>query len=140
MTALVDEARLLPQADARAEDLWQRALALYRGPLLSGLDSAWVTVHRTMLQEYHIEALLGAGRCAQSRQSYQEAIDYINTALIVDPFREEAYRTLFKCYATLGEYRQVAFQFHEMQALFENELGITPSPETMSLMQQLLYS
>lgn len=137
---LVQDARLLSHADAGAEDLRRKAVALYQGELLPSLDAHWVTIHRTALQELYIEALMGLGYSVQARYAYREAIETFQRILLVDPFRESAYRALITCYAALGEHRSVLWQYEEMQTLFKTELGILPSPETLSLMNNLLRS
>jgi len=138
MMQLVREARLLPEIDARTEDLWLRALSLYQGELLSQFDTEWIAPHRTRVQEGYLEALIGAARCAYVRRAYKEAVEIIDQALIVDPFREAAYRVLLQCYGQLGEYRQMYTRYQDMESLFKTELGISPSPETTALYKRLL--
>lgn len=137
---LVQEARLLPHADVRAEDLWRRALDLYEGELLPTFDASWINAHRSALQQAYLDALLGAAQSTQARHGYREAITLAKRALDVDPYCEEAYRILLTSHARLGEYRQIVLQFRQMETLFKVELGIQPSEETVALVQGLIFS
>lgn len=133
----VRQARMLQPIDARADDLYQRAVTLYRGDFLTSIDSAWVDEYRRHLYETYVEALLGSGHCARARGDFRTAISTYRYALQQEPYRESIHRALFLCYADLGEPYQVLTHFREMQSLFQAELGINPSPETIQLVQTL---
>ena len=133
----VREAQILSYTDVRAEDLYRKALEYYRGDFLSAMDAEWILSHREALHELHIDALIGAGHCARARQDFDNAITLFKRALKVDPYREEAYRALFTCYAGMGELNRLLKQYDAMASIFETELGILPSPETHAYVQQL---
>lgn len=133
----VREAQMLSYADVRAEDLYRKAVEYYRGDFLPTLDAEWIISHREALHELHIDALIGAGHCARARQDFDNAIALFKRALKVDPYREEAYRALFTCYAGMGELNRLLKQYDAMSSIFEAELGILPSPETHAYVQQL---
>jgi LuxR family transcriptional regulator, maltose regulon positive regulatory protein len=133
----VREAQMLSYADVRAEDLYRKAVEYYRGDFLPTLDAEWILSHREALHELHIDALIGAGHCARARQDFDNAIALFKRALKVDPYREEAYRALFTCYAGMGELNRLLKQYDAMSSIFETELGILPSPETHAYVQQL---
>lgn len=133
----VRQAQMLSYADVRADDLYRKAVDYYRGDFLPGLDAEWIIPHREALYEMNINALIGAGHCARARQDFDHAIALFKRALKVDPYREEAYRALFTCYAGMGELNHVLKQYNVMSSIFEAELGIPPSPETHAHVQQL---
>ncbi|MBZ0294467.1 MAG: tetratricopeptide repeat protein, partial [Anaerolineae bacterium] len=138
MEDYVRQARLLQPIDARAEDLYQRALKLYRGELLASLDASWVDTYRYRLFEIYIEALLGAGQCARARKDYKAALSIYRRGLENDPYREGIHRALFLCYADLGETYQLLTHFHKMKETFKADLGISPSAETLTLVETLI--
>ncbi|GIK27263.1 MAG: hypothetical protein DWB44_16230 [Chloroflexi bacterium] len=133
----VQEAKMLPYLDARTDDLYRKAIALYRGEFLPGLDTEWTMAHREALYEMHISALIGSGHCARARGEFNDAIIQFKQALKIDPYREEAYRATFTCYAGMGELNSVLKQYNVMSAMFQTELGIKPSLETVRHVQQL---
>lgn len=133
----VREAQVLSYSDVRADDLYVKALTFYRGDFLPGLDAEWIIPHREALYEMNIDALIGAGNCARARRDFDTAISLFKRALKIDPYREEAYRSLFTCYAGMGELNYVLKQYNVMSSIFETELGILPSPETLAYVQQL---
>ena len=134
----VEQARHLPPRDARTEDLWRRAVNLYRGDLLPSLYEDWIYLQRETFRDTYIEALVGLGSCALARGAYSEAADTYKSALGVDPYREEIYRAIFACYAEAGEHNKIRQQYEEMRSLFEDELGIEPSEQTDKLVTSLL--
>lgn len=136
----VQEAKLLPAADARAEDFWRRAISLYEGELLPTFDAQWLTSHRSALQQAYLDALLGTAQSAHARGGYREAITITKQVLVIDPFSEEAYRILLASHAQLGEYKQMLYQYRQMESFFASELGIQPSRETITLVRNLIFS
>lgn len=135
---LVQQARLLPVRDARTEDLWHRAVALYHGDFLPSLDRDWIVLYRENMQEMYIESLLGLGQCISARGNQREAIAVLRRALTIDPYREDIHRAIMICYATLGERMQVFNQLQYLELLLEEELAIRPSSETIELARTLL--
>ena len=56
---LAAQARILPFADARTEDLWQRCVGLYNGDFLPSLDFEWAVNYREQLHEIYVEPRSG---------------------------------------------------------------------------------
>lgn len=133
----VKQAQMLPYSDVHADDLYRKAIAYYQGDFLPSLDAEWLIPRRETLYEMYISALIGAGQCARARGDYEEAIGLFKRALKIDPFREEAHRTLLSCYASMGEVSRVFKHFDLMKSSFMDELGVLPSPETHAYVQQL---
>ncbi len=135
---MVKRARILPHNDARAEDLWSKAAALYQGDFLPSVDSLWAIVKRQDYQDMFIEALIALGRCAAARADFRAAADRFEAVLIADPFSEEAYRGIMQAYAALGEKARVREAYERLSLRLEKEWGIEPSQTTISLAQDLL--
>jgi LuxR family transcriptional regulator, maltose regulon positive regulatory protein len=138
METLVQQARLLPPRDARTEDLWRRAVTLYKGEFLPSWSAEWTILHREHAQEIYVEALIGLGQCTDARGEYREALQVLRRALDVDPFREDVHRAIMTTYANRGEKQQVLNHLKKLQKLLDEELGIDPSRETMELAAALL--
>jgi LuxR family maltose regulon positive regulatory protein len=135
---LAGQARLMPPRDARTEELWRKAVALYHGDFLPSMDADWVAYRRESLLETYLEALNGLGNCARVRHDSREALRAYQRVLEIDPYREDTHRAIMMCYAELGEKQQILAQFRRLQTLLRDELGLGPSVETSSLANSLL--
>ncbi len=132
-------AQVLSSRDARTEDLWQRAINLYKGDFLESVVYDWAASRRASSQDAFIAALIGAANCARQRDGFQDALNYLRRALKVDPYREDVYRTIMHCYADLGERKQILATLDQLQHLLRRELAIEPSHETLQLAEALLH-
>jgi DNA-binding SARP family transcriptional activator len=97
-----------------------------------------VFTRREALRELYVEALVGLGRCVQSRRDFGEALRVFREALEVDPFREDIHRAIMTCYADKGEKKRIRDHLKELETLLWEELGVEPSEETLTLAQSLL--
>ena len=131
--ALVARARLLPSHDWQAEDLWRRALALYRGDFLPEVERTWCVSRREALREMHVEALIGMGRCHELRQEFEAAVDWYRRALEADELREDVHRSIMRCYTEAGRRSQALTQYQRCREILRHELGLEPSVETRQL-------
>lgn len=138
MQKLIQQAQLLSVRDGRTEDLWRKAVSLYQGAFLSTIDSEWAAYYRERLQETHIEALIGAANCVRARGKVPESLAFLKQALQIDPYREDVYRAIMQCYADMGERKQVLAHYQDLQRVLRQELALTPSRETVTLVERLL--
>ncbi len=138
LESLTLQARLLSPHDARTEDLWRRAVKLYRGEFLMALDTDWVLPRREAMQQAFIEALVGLGECKRVRKDIRGAIEAFKRAVDVDPYREDIHRSIMNCYAELGEKKHILAHLRELRELLFNDLAIEPAPETIALAETLL--
>ncbi len=138
LESLAMQARLLSPRDARTEDLWRRASALYRGELLLSVHAEWLAARREELHELYLESLVGLGECARARRDLREAVNTFRRALTLEPFREDIHRAIMTCYAERGEREKVVAHLHELKRLLHQELAVEPSPETLQLVATLL--
>ncbi|MFL7794558.1 MAG: tetratricopeptide repeat protein [Anaerolineae bacterium] len=135
--ALVTRARLLPPSDWQTEDLWQRALALYRGDFLPEVERIWCVSKREALREMYIEALIGMGKCHEARREFEGAVDWYKRALDVDELQEEVHRCIMRCYTEIGQRFRALAQYRRCENILENELGLRPSQETRQLYERI---
>ena len=138
LQTLTRQARLLPPRDARTEDLWRRAVDLYRGDFLPSLDPNWVVPLRESLREAYLEALIGLGECARARHDLGSAVHAYKRALEEEPFREDIHRSIMICYGQMGERKLILGHLQSLEDLLQEELGVEPSDETLALARRLL--
>jgi ATP/maltotriose-dependent transcriptional regulator MalT len=134
---LVGRARLLPPQDWQAEDLWRRAVALYRGDFLTEVERVWCVPKREQLREMYVEALIGVGRCHEARREFQRAIDWYRLALGVNELREDVHRRIMHCYTKAGRRSEALAQYHRCREILRQELDIEPSAETRGLYERI---
>ena len=135
--ALVERARLLPPHDWQTEELWRRAVALYRGDPLPEVERVWCVPKREALREMYLEALVGVGRCHEARREFKEAVAWYRRALEVDELREDVHRRIMHCYAGAGRRSEALAQYHRCREILRRELGIEPSVETRGLYERI---
>jgi LuxR family maltose regulon positive regulatory protein len=135
--ALVARARLLPPHDWQAQDLWQRAQALYAGDFLTDVERMWCVPRREALREMYIEALVGVGRCHEARREFEGAVDWYGRALAVDDLREDVHRRIMRCYEAAGQRTKAVARYRRCEEILRDELGLEPSSETRQLYEHI---
>ena len=134
----VTQARLHSPRDPRTEELWRKAVDLYKGDFLADMDREWIIARRQALYEAYIEGLIGLGECARQRRDFRSALDAFKNALDQEPYREDINRKIMVCYADLGEKHQVMTQFNAFSERLRQDLAVEPSAETVALAHRLL--
>ncbi|MDY7077808.1 MAG: BTAD domain-containing putative transcriptional regulator [Chloroflexota bacterium] len=135
--ALTERARLLPPQDWQAENLWRRAVALYRGDFLPEVERVWCVPKREALRETYVEALVGIGRCHEVRRDFEEAIGWYRRALETDELREDIHRRIMHCYAEGDRRPEALAHYHHYREILRQELNVEPSVETKTLYEQI---
>lgn len=138
LETLVAQARLLPLRDARTEDLWHRAVNLYRGEFLTSLYADWVEPRREAFREAYLEALVGFGECACARSDFKQALESFRQANSLEPYREDIHRRIMTCYAGRGEKKKIQSHLQDLQRLLRKDLSTEPSAETLAHARSLL--
>jgi two-component SAPR family response regulator len=100
--ALVERAQLLPSHDRQAENLWRRAVALYQGDFLIGVERDWCSPKREAFRRMYFEALVGVGRCHEVRKEFEDAVEWYRRALEVNPLRDDIQQRIVDCCAETG--------------------------------------
>ncbi|NDY94013.1 AAA family ATPase [Ideonella livida] len=118
---------------------WQDRLALYRGPLLRGLDlpdtpafDTWLQARRQALQRRHLELARRVAEGLSARGAHDPAADLLRQALQHDPWDEPAQRQLMGLLArrsvAAARAHYEAFRQQLVQAL-----GVQPDAQTQAL-------
>lgn len=123
---------------ASVEEL-RRAVALYEGALLDGIDirdpafEDWLAVERRRLCELAIGAL--------TRLTMQsvgaEAIALGQRLVALDPLREDSHHALMQAYAAQGQIEQAIRQHHQCRDMLRRELDVAPSAKIEGLHRAL---
>lgn len=122
----------------------EAAVVLYREPFLSGFslrDSAafdgWQLAITEQLRREMAAALAWLVQAHAQAGAYGRAIDHARRWLAIDPLREEAHRWLMQLYAWSGIRDAALRQYREAVRILDEELGVSPLPETTALYEAI---
>ncbi|MEM7354514.1 MAG: BTAD domain-containing putative transcriptional regulator [Acidobacteriota bacterium] len=122
----------------RALDVWLSAWKLYHGPLLAGLEAAWIQPLREALYRDYTELLRNIGELSARLGQRTQALDAYRSLLLEEPFEERIHLAVMELYARQGRRDLVRRQFVRMQDLLLNELGVEPLLETQERYHELM--
>jgi len=130
---------LVKQASKSSTVLLQKALDLYRGDYLpEALYEPWAAEERERLTSMFLESADRLTEYLLAQGSYGEAIDLSQRVLSHDRCWERAYRHLMLAYDCLGDRGQVGRTYQRCAQALQEELDISPSPDTQELYEQLV--
>ncbi|MDB5668813.1 MAG: hypothetical protein JWL74_1763 [Alphaproteobacteria bacterium] len=141
----VDE--FLAGADSAGDDpnRLEAAAALYAGDLLGGFAirnapafEDWAEVERQRLREAAVSVLRRlldtyAARPEASEPAMRAAL----RLLILDPFEENAHRTVMRAHARQGRAAAALTHYHGFRETLTRELGVDPEPQTQALFREI---
>jgi LuxR family transcriptional regulator, maltose regulon positive regulatory protein len=133
-------ARSVQAGDDASEQLaiYERAISLYQGPYLPGVDGDWVWPQRESLWQQYTGLVLGLARHYLEVKNYRAAVTYCQRALAEDPCLEEAHRLAMRAHAALGNRSDVARQFERCRLALHKFINVPPSPQTRHLYDTLM--
>lgn len=115
----------------------EHAVALYQGDLAESCYYDWVLPERERLRALYLDALSLLLRANIRQHAYPNAIATAHQLLQVDPLREDVHRDLMRLYSATDQRGRALQQFHICRQLLQDELHVTPVPETIALYDQL---
>lgn len=124
--------------DLDAVRLLQRAIGLWRGPVLDGLDSALIRRAANGLRE---QRLIAVERLARLRLAVGEVVSLLGDLVpLVEehPLRESLRATLMRVLYKSGRSADALTVFSEGRRLLAEELGVEPSVELRELHAHIL--
>ena len=122
-----------------ALDALRRAVGLYRGDLLSGLNISahpfedWLWVERQRLKALAQSAYLQLLDVEASAGDAEVAITTARALLEIEPTQEQAHRALMRLYQRTGRRPEALQQFQRCGEILRRELDTEPSLETVAL-------
>ena len=106
------------------------AAALYEGDLLPNADEPWLLYERERLRGAYAGCLTTIAAAQRARRNYAEAIGTIQKILALDPFREDAVRTLMTVRYESGDGAGAVREYERFAASLREEMGVAPMTET----------
>ena len=118
-------------------NLLKSAFDLYEGDYLPDIEGSWVAADRIKLRQTFMKVGTKLAQCYIDQKKFQEALNTTKDVLRVDPCHEEAHRIAMHVHAQLGNRADLVRQFDECRNALDEELGISPSPQTHILFEKL---
>ena len=139
------ELETLMKASDTDEERLKQTVDLYVDEFMSGffLEEAtafndWVQHRRQLFHRYYIDALETLARNAQDTGRLNEAAEYANRILELDPLVESVHRLLMRLYVQMKQHDRAISQYHQLVKFLREELGLTPQAATRKLYEDLL--
>jgi DNA-binding SARP family transcriptional activator len=142
-TAGVESARrALEDGDPkRAWALAQVPLNICMRGLLPGYEATWLEARRRELEDLRLEALELVGRAGLALGGAQLTSAQRAARALIDaePYRESGYVLLMEALGAEGNQAEGLRVFERLRTLLRNELGTTPSRESIAAHERLLH-
>jgi predicted ATPase/DNA-binding SARP family transcriptional activator len=122
----------------------ERAVALYRGDLLPGLDvreplfEEWLRAERERLHELALEVLARLLALQMQDEAVEAPIQTALRLLALDPLQEVTHRALMRLYTRQGRRAAALHQYQLCVDVLQRELGLEPEEATRRLYQTIL--
>src|SRR5581483_818894 len=147
-------ARKQPPAEAKVS--YQRAIALYRGDLLSDRSYQWLDERddsgaslRERCREHYLQAMHRLGRLHYQDGELQPTVALYKRLLKFEPTLEDVVRELFRCYQGLGDLGALIREERRLRQALRDAYRdpddpdddpelYQPEPETVAVFQEVL--
>jgi DNA-binding SARP family transcriptional activator len=134
--------RLHRQAEATTEveqrALLERALALFRGEPLAGIDTLWAAGEQRRLNALRTDLLLRAGQLRLNVGDAATALQLAEAAAALDASNEHPVQLAMKAERALGCREAVVQRYERLRRELDERFGLQPSPETKRVYRRLL--
>jgi ATP/maltotriose-dependent transcriptional regulator MalT/DNA-binding SARP family transcriptional activator len=122
----------------QAIDLYESALAMYRGDYLEdNLYAEWAAEERDRLTMVYLSSVERLSKLLMAREDYERAMRWANTLLAKDPLWEEGYVLLMQCHWKRGNRALAVRVYERCRRRLQEELGISPSPRTNAIFDEV---
>ena len=138
----VDAARLESLITRGGVEALERALDLYRGEFLEGVDlrdpefNDWLREERIRLRNLVIEGSKELLSIQIASDHVSEALKVANRLLTIDPLQEDVHRAIMRLHLCRGERVPALNQYDTCRQVLDRELGIEPDEETERLLSE----
>jgi DNA-binding SARP family transcriptional activator len=117
--------------------LLDRAIALHERDFLGTLDQPWAARRREELRRTYVDALTALARLYEEKHMDAEALGLYGRAFGAFPQREDLARAQMRLYQQAGQPHRALIVYNRLVSELEGSLGVTPSPETAALAEEV---
>ena len=131
------ERAMVAKTQREESALLLRAIDLYKAPFLQQIEMKWVQERREQLRQLYAQALISIGRIAEKDGKDQDALSYFTRALKETAEREDIHRSSMNLYIKMGMKDDARRQYHKLEQVLHERLGINPSRESRELYESI---
>lgn len=139
---LDDLDRLRNEADAvtgeHERSLLERALALFRGAPLAGIDTLWADAEHRGLTALQMDLLERVGRLRLDAGDATGALLAAERAMAIDASNERPFQLAMEAEAALGRREAIIERYERLRGELDERFGLEPSRDTNVLYRRLL--
>ena len=121
---------------ARALDEYRRAMALYAGDYLQGVDAPWIVLSRLRLRSLAVNTCCRIAELTAAKGEPEEAARWAATARRFDPLNERAGRLFVSALDAAGDRSAARDAVEELLATLA-AADLEPTPQTTRLVDRL---
>ncbi len=121
----------------------KEAVKLWNGTLLEGLDAEedlefdrWLEKKRLDFEAQHLDVLHVYAAQLETNRDFRQALAIQQKILSTDNLNESVYQALIRLCGQLGMREQALVTFSQLEDVLREELGLTPLPETVALIEK----
>lgn len=130
--------RVTDRSWTRSAQLTEMAVRLHGGDFLADdPECPWAARQGERIRHRLLARLQAVARHWQERGEPEKAVECYRRALDIHPCSEECCRALMRAYQHLGRRDEALSVYTRCTTLLQETLGITPSPQTVALLQIL---
>ncbi|MEE8442193.1 MAG: tetratricopeptide repeat protein, partial [Dehalococcoidia bacterium] len=126
-----------PQGSPERQRKLLEAVGIHKGPYLPWCYGDWCEELRTQFEEQYLGCLLNLGTCYKSQREWQKAVEALEQAFDLDPYRELVVAELMQSHMGLGDAAAAAGVYARYATLLRRELQAEPSPALVALSREL---
>ncbi len=122
----------------------EKAISLYRGPLLDGFSvpsitfQEWLLLERERLNRQMVDALCRLTLCYAEEGLLEKALHHAWRQVELEPWEEKGQRLLIGLLAASGRRGEALAQYDHCCQMLRETLDVEPSAETVALHHQIL--
>lgn len=128
------------EAESQDRQYRPHAVRLYSGDLYERCGDEWIYFERERLRSMQMSNLALLASEARSRKAYLQALQYAQLMLALDPWREDALRSVLEIRGLLGDASGAAAEYERFAKRLNEELGVAPGDDTRALYDRLRRS
>ncbi|KWT76808.1 BTAD domain-containing putative transcriptional regulator [Candidatus Magnetominusculus xianensis] len=129
----------VPNNEQNIYRLYSKAVNTYKGSFLPGdQDQTWAAHHREQLRDEFVNICCKAGTFYECISKWDKGIECYKSAIEADNLREECYRRTIAFYLKAGLKPEAITLYNQCKHVFETQLGISPSAETIKLVDSII--
>jgi predicted ATPase len=119
---------------------YEKALLLYRGELLPGMDDFWAVAERQTVSDRFVAGVRALSKLLITQGRHAEALEHVRRALQYEPLCEDLHRLLVRLLCALGHRSDALTEHSALVDRLKRDHGIAPSKKTQETIHQLLFS